>query len=70
MSNTLHRSLETLFRELIDGSAADAAWMLNAQDVGFLRSLDRLTASAASAVTEDGGASIAAHVDHVAMVFR
>ena len=65
MSNTLHRSLETLFRELIDGPHENAAWMLNAGDAGLLRSLDQLTASAASATPVDGGASIAAHVDHL-----
>jgi hypothetical protein len=64
MLNTLHRSLETLFRELIDGPDAKAAWILNGQDVGLLRSLDKLTASAASAAPT-GGASIAANVDHV-----
>lgn len=65
MSNTLHRSLETLFRELIDGPDENAAWMLNRGDAGLLRSLDKLTASAASAAPVAGGASIAAHVDHV-----
>jgi hypothetical protein len=62
---TLHRSLDTLFRELIDGPGTSAAWMLNEGDAGLLRSLDKLTAAAASAVPADGGASIAAHVDHV-----
>jgi hypothetical protein len=65
MSNTLHRSLETLFRELLDGPDANAAWMLNAQDAGLLQSLDTLSASAASAVPVPGGSSIAAHIDHV-----
>lgn len=65
MSNLLHRSLETLFRELIDGPDANAAWMLNPQDAGLLRSLDTLSASAASAVPAAGGSSIAAHIDHV-----
>ena len=65
MSNTLSRSLETLFRELIDGPDEQAAWMLNRSDTGLLRSLDKLTASAASATPAGGGASIAAHVDHV-----
>jgi hypothetical protein len=65
MSNSLHRSLETLFRELIDGPDAKAAWMLNGGDAGLLRSLDKLTASAASATPDAGGASIAAHVDHL-----
>jgi hypothetical protein len=65
MSNTLQRSLETLFRELIDGPDASAAWMLNAGDAGMLQSLDNLTASAASASPVAGAATIAAHVDHV-----
>ena len=65
MSDTLPRSLEGLFRELIDGPDANAAWMLNAGDAGLLRSLDKLAASAASAVPASGGASIAAHVDHL-----
>jgi hypothetical protein len=65
MSNTLQLSLEALFRELIDGPGPNAAWMLNGEDVGLLRSLDKLTARAASAAPMAGGASIAAHVDHV-----
>ena len=65
MQDSLHQSLTTLFRELVDGPAADAAWMLNATDEGLLRSLDKLSASAASLVPPAGGASIAAHVDHL-----
>jgi len=65
MSNTLNRTLETLFRELVDGSDASVAYMLNPGDTGLLRSLDTLTAAAASAAPASGGASIAAHVDHV-----
>jgi hypothetical protein len=65
MSNILHPSLETLFRELIDGPAPQASWMLNPGDAGLLRSLEMLTAPAASGVPAAGGASIAAHVDHV-----
>jgi hypothetical protein len=65
MSNVLHRSLEILFRELIDGPDAAAAWMLNSGDIGLLRSLDKLTAGAASAAPAVGAASIAAHVNHV-----
>jgi DinB family protein len=63
--DALADSLVTLFKELIDGPAADAAYMLNGGDPGLLRSLDRLTASQASAIPAGGGASIAAHVDHV-----
>lgn len=65
MSNHLHRSLETLFRELIDGPDANAAWVLNGGDVGLLRSVETLTASTASAAPMSGGATIAAHLDHV-----
>jgi hypothetical protein len=52
-----------LLAELLDGPSADA-YMLNRGDVGLLRSLDRLSAPDASATT-GGGASIAAHVDHL-----
>jgi hypothetical protein len=65
MSEVLQRSLETLFRELMEGPGGGAAWMLNRTDAGLVRSLDKLTASAASAAPAAGGASIAAHVDHV-----
>jgi hypothetical protein len=56
-------TLTTLFAELVDG-APEMAYMLNPGDAGLLGSLDRLSAEAASAV-EGGGASIAAHVEHV-----
>jgi hypothetical protein len=65
MPNIIHQSLETLFRELIDGPDTSAAWMLNSGDVGLLRSIDKLTAKAASAVPAAGTSSIAAHVDHL-----
>jgi hypothetical protein len=63
--NELHGSLALLFAELIDGPSPDAAYMLNGGDPGLLRSLDRLSAGAASSAPASGGASIAAHVDHV-----
>ena len=63
--NALHSSLALLFAELTDGPAAGAAYMLNGGDPGLLRSLDRLSASAASKPSAAGTASIAAHVDHV-----
>jgi hypothetical protein len=58
--------LPTLFRELIQGSRDPRArtYVLNQGDDGLLASLDRLSAKAASA-THAGGASIAAHVDHL-----
>jgi hypothetical protein len=64
-SPSIHASLALLFSELIDGPAPDAAYMLNGGDPGLLRSLDRLSAAAASSTPPSGGASIAAHVDHV-----
>lgn len=57
-------TLATLFDELVDGPAQEAAYMLNAGDIGLLRTLDRLTAREASAASATG-ASIAAHVDHL-----
>jgi hypothetical protein len=58
-------SLALLFAELMDGPPPDAAYMLNPGDRGLLRSLGDLSAAAASATPSSGGASIAAHVDHV-----
>jgi hypothetical protein len=57
-------TLTTLLGELIDGPPPEGAYMLNRGDSGLLRSLDKLTAREASAGVP-GGASIAAHVDHV-----
>jgi hypothetical protein len=57
-------SLVTLFSELIDGAPKSGAYMLNRGDPGLLRSLDTLSAVAASTTTS-GGATIAAHVDHL-----
>ena len=61
----LNASLAQLLSELVDGPPAGEAYMLNPGDAGLLRSLDRLSAAAASQPPPDGGASIAAHVDHV-----
>jgi hypothetical protein len=64
-SDAWHRALSAVCRELVDGSAADAAWVLNPRDCGLLRSLDNLSASAASAIGTADASSIAAHVDHL-----
>ena len=53
----------TLLGELVDGPPGPA-YMLNGGDPGLLRSLDRLTAADASAAVQ-GGATVAAHVDHL-----
>jgi hypothetical protein len=65
MPADVHRALATLLTELVDGAAAETCWVLNPSDPGLLRSLEKLSASAASAQPSGGGASIAAHVDHV-----
>jgi len=57
-------SLTTLLSELVDGAPRTGAYMLNRGDPGLLHSLDTLDAAAASRA-HAGGASIAAHVDHV-----
>jgi hypothetical protein len=64
-TSPLHASLEQLFRELVDGPPAGEAYMLNAGDAGLLRSIAKLPAAAASRTPSSGGASIAAHVDHL-----
>ena len=62
----LETFLPALFSELVQGSRDPRArtYVLNQGDEGLLASLDRLSAAAASA-THAGGASIAAHVDHL-----
>jgi hypothetical protein len=60
----LSTTLTTLFGELVDGPPPNAAYVLNRGDVGLLGSLDKLTAQDASTASH-GGASIAAHVDHL-----
>src|SRR5918996_2642646 len=57
-------TLATLFAELVEGTAPSGGYVLNAGDQGLLRSLDKLSAAAASVLTATGS-SIAAHVDHV-----
>jgi hypothetical protein len=58
------RSLQTLFAELVYGARGPDAYMLNRDDAGLLRSLERLDAAAASQLNATGS-SIAAHVDHL-----
>lgn len=61
----LNQALSTLLAELLAGAPPDVCWVLNPNDPGLLRSLDRLSAAAASATPPSGGASIAAHADHL-----
>jgi hypothetical protein len=58
-------SLARLFSELVDGTAAEkGAFILNTGDIGLLRSLDALPAAEASRGVH-GGATIAAHAQHL-----
>jgi len=60
----LGNTLPALFSELVDGASLSEAYMINRGDAGLIRSLDRLSATAASKLTANGS-SIAAHVDHL-----
>lgn len=59
------QALATVLTELLDGSKTKESWVLNPQDPGLMKSLDKMPATQASAVPVQGGASIAAHVDHL-----
>ena len=63
--DTVYRAVLGLLRELLDGPSTDAAFVLNPRDPGLLRSLEMLSGDQASAAPAFGGASIAAHVDHL-----
>ena len=65
----LAESLKLLFAELVDGPPSGACFILNPKDPGLLRSLDLLSAAAASAPTKTGS-SVAAHVDHLRFGFE
>jgi len=65
--NTIETSpaLAGLFSELVDGvSSPRGGFVLNTGDAGLLRSLEKLSAADASA-SANGGATIAAHAQHV-----
>ena len=67
MATTAHQvtdTLKTLYGELIDGAPLEGSYMLNKGDAGLLASLDKISAADASR-SSAGGASIAAHVDHL-----
>jgi len=58
------KTLGALLAELVDGASKDGGYMLNPGDEGLLRSLEKLSATEASARTQTGS-TIAAHVDHL-----
>jgi hypothetical protein len=63
-NSTISAALHTLFAELVNGAPRDPSYMLNTGDVGLVKSLDKISADDASR-RHAGGASIAAHVDHL-----
>ncbi len=64
-TNGLTGILDNLFGELMHGVSGAGGFMLNVGDRGLLRSLERVSAAEASALTRTGS-SIAAHVAHLA----
>lgn len=62
-SYDLHRSLPSLFSELVFGAPETGAFVLNPGDRGLLASLEAITAEEASTVA--GSNTVAAHVRHL-----
>lgn len=59
------RALAALLNEIVEGvEPGGGGFVLNSGDVGLLRSLEKITAGEASRST-NGGATIAAHAQHV-----
>ncbi len=65
LKGSLGGALGVVFSEIVNGPASTGAFLLNRGDQGLLQSLERLSPTEASAVPGGGGASIAAHVDHL-----
>lgn len=64
-TNEITKSLTTLFSELVEGARTRGeSFVLNSGDAGLLASLDKLSATDASRSVH-GGATIAAHAQHV-----
>ncbi len=57
-------ALGRLFSELVNGTDPKGGFALNTGDIGLLRSLDKLSAADASR-SANGGATIAAHAQHL-----
>src|SRR3954447_5188527 len=57
-------SLARVFAELIDGTTGESAFVLNRGDIGLQKALDTLSAASASR-SVNGGATIAAHAQHL-----
>ena len=63
--SVFQRALSKMLTEIFDGPPGQEAYLLNPGDLGLLRQLDTIGASAASERPMAGKTTIAAHVDHV-----
>ena len=63
-TDQITKTLTRLFAELTDGTHPKGGFILNTGDIGLLKSLDKLSAADASH-SVNGGATIAAHTQHV-----
>src|SRR5262245_33977938 len=63
-TGALAPTLGRVFAELVEGTPQRGGVILNSGDAGLLKSLDQLSAADASQST-NGGATIAAHAQHV-----
>lgn len=63
-TDEITKTLTRLFTELTEGTHPKGGFILNTGDLGLLRSLDKLSAADASH-SVSGGATIAAHAQHV-----
>ena len=63
-TDDITRTLTRLFAELTEGTHPKGGFILNTGDIGLLKSLDKLSAADASHAV-NGGATIAAHAQHV-----
>ena len=63
-TSSINTQLARLFGELVTGAnQPGGAFILNTGDIGLLRSIDKLSAADASS-SVNGGATIAAHIQH------
>jgi len=63
-TNDISPTLDRLFSELVNGASQSGAFILNSGDAGMLGSLEKISADEASR-SANGGATLAAHVQHV-----
>lgn len=63
-TDDITKTLTRLFTELTEGTHPKGGFILNTGDIGLLKSLDKLSAADASH-SVDGGATIAAHTQHL-----